>query len=425
MAALVCAATALFAWINVQNAAHLNPQWGQDLAFFHQWVHSAANGGPWASPLILEPQGFFNQVHTHLVLPLVVAVYSAVPTQNTLLVAHSLFAALAIWPAFRLAELAGGVRYALLFTGALVLFGPFQAVAIADFRPVALFIPGLLGVWYGARKGSPSTVLAWSAVALVGRQEATYLLAASGGAILLLPWAQSKRRTIGWALIAIGSASWAGFALLKPEMFFHINPMAPTAWPEGAELWQNRLGFATALGLSAWWIGALSPAPLLAATPVFWGMLTTAREWHLLVGPGAHHHAFWLPFVVAAAAVGAARLPKLLGVLCLIIGSAWSFSAPTLTEPNPSLATLLDGIPAEAKVAADYDTIHGVAGRRVLWNVEQLYMPDKPRHWTDPWPLTLSAVDLVVVNKDHPITDRLSDWTIQGETASHAVFTRP
>ena len=89
VAALVCAATALFAWINVQNAAHLNPQWGQDLAFFHQWVHSAANGGPWASPLILEPQGFFNQVHTHLVLPLVVAVYSAVPTQNTLLVAHT------------------------------------------------------------------------------------------------------------------------------------------------------------------------------------------------------------------------------------------------------------------------------------------------------------------------------------------------
>ena len=242
--------------------------------------------------------------------------------------------------------------------------------------------------------------------------------------MLLTPWARTNRRTIGLSLLGIGGASWAFFAVMKPEMFFHINPMAPNPWPEGVELWQNRLGFGIAFGLSAWWLGALSPAPLLAAMPVFWGMLSTAREWHLLVGPGAHHHAFWVPFVVAAAAVGAARLPKLLGAWALLVASAWSFSAPPPSLANPALSALLSAIPAEAKVAADYDTIHGVAGRRVLWNVDQLYMSEKPHHWTGSWPLTLDAVDLVVVRKDHAITDRLNDWKIEGETATHAVFTR-
>ena len=58
-------ATAVLGALNVHNAAQMAPHWGQDLAFFHQLVHSAASGGPWASPLIMEPQGFLEMVHIH------------------------------------------------------------------------------------------------------------------------------------------------------------------------------------------------------------------------------------------------------------------------------------------------------------------------------------------------------------------------
>ena len=151
---VVLTGTLVFGCLNVENATAGTPQWGQDLAFFHQWVHSAASGGPWASPLILEPQGFFEQVHTHMVMPLVVAAYWLVPTQETLLWLHSFAAALLLWPTYRLAERIAGGRHAMLCCLAIGMFGPFQAVAVADFRPVVLFLPGIVGLWYSAHRGS-------------------------------------------------------------------------------------------------------------------------------------------------------------------------------------------------------------------------------------------------------------------------------
>ena len=185
---LVLLSTAIFGFINARNAHLSAPAWGQDLAFFHQLIHSAATGGPWASPLLLEPQGFFDMVHTHLILPVVVGVYWLWPNQDVLLYFQALFASLALWPAWRLAEVCGAQRWAWLAPISLMAFGPFQGAAMADFRPSVLFIPGILGLFYGAAARRTKTALAWAGVALLARQEAAWLIGLSGVCLWLVPW---------------------------------------------------------------------------------------------------------------------------------------------------------------------------------------------------------------------------------------------
>jgi uncharacterized membrane protein len=421
---LVAIATGLFGSINIHNAQALSPQWSQDLAFFHQWVHSAANGGPWASPLILEPQGFFEMVHTHFALIGVVGLYRVIPEQETLLIVHSFFAGLALWPVFRLGESVAGGRHAILCVLAVVVFGPFQSIAVADFRPVVLFLPGLLGVWAATWRSDTLGVLFWAAVALAGRQEASYLLVSSGLALLFCSWGKSTRKD-AILLVCVGAIAWVFFAWNKPSMFFHINPMAPEVWPSSAELWDQRLGFGLALLLSGWLLGALAPAPLFAMLPVVWGLLSTSREWHSLMGPGAHHHVFWVPFVVAAGIVGSARVPSNVGPILLFIGSAFSFPWASLQSGSIGLQRLIQQVPRTARVAADYDTIHALAGRDVLWNIDQMYMEDRPWHWTEPWPITPEDVDWIIMPSGHPLSRHVSEWTVVDAEASHLLLRSP
>ena len=420
---VVLTCTLAFGRLNVLNSTTGAPQWGQDLAFFHPWVHSAATGGPWASPLILEPQGFFEQVHTHLIMPVVVTAYRLFPVQETLLWLHSLGAALVLWPVYRLGERIAGGRHAIMCCLAITMFGPFQAVATADFRPVVLFLPGIVGLWTSAHRGSTLGCLVWGLVALSGRQEASYLIAASGIAMLFLRWGGCTRR-LALVVIILGGISWVFFAAMKPQMFFHINPLAPNPWPDSSELWSQRSRFGLALLASGWWLGLLRPAPLLAAAPVVYGMLATSREWHALAGPGAHHHAFWLPFLVVAGVAGSARIKREFGPLFLVLGGLFSFPWVAKTAGLESTVRLVERVPSDAAIAADYETIHRLAGRKVLWNVDQLYMEDRPYHWTEAWPLTVSDVDWVLAPSDHSVSRFLERWTVVAETETHTLWTR-
>ena len=424
MAALVMGASAWFALFNIGNAEALAPQWGQDLAFFHQWIHSAANGGPWGSPLILEPQGFFQQVHTHLILPFVVALYWFFPHQNLLLALHSFFVCLCLWPTYRLAEQIAGGRYALLCVLALLAFGPFQAVATADFRPLSLFLPGLIGVWASARKGSLFGMLGWASISLMGRQEAAYLLVSSGLAMLIFPWGNAKRQH-GLALVGFGVLAWCLFVASKPTMFFHVNPIDPQPWPTSVELWERRLDFGVTLFQSGWGIFLFSPPSLLAAGPVLWGMLSGHREWHLLMGPGVHHHIFWLPFVVVGGLSVAHRIPKSMGPVLLLVASTFSFPWIQRQQGDLNLLSLVEQVPATAKVGADYDTIHSLSGRPVLWNIDHFYMPDQPWHWTDDWPLTVEDVDWILMPAGHPVSAHVDHWSIVSIASEHVLIRRP
>jgi uncharacterized membrane protein len=421
---LVGVSTLAFGALNVRNAAALAPNWGQDLAFFHQLVHSAASGGPWASPLILEPQGFFAMVHTHLVLPVVVGVYSLFPQQQTLLWLHSGFASLALWPALRLGETVGGRRYGLLAALAVVAFGPFQAVATADFRPLVLFIPGILGVLCEARRDRWPQALAWAALAMAGRQEASYLIAAVGLSLLLVPWG-GRRRRIGLILLGTGLATWAVWVGIKPQMFFHFNPSSGLSLSDSPELWASRGSFGLQLLCSGWSLAVLAPAGLVAGLPVVLGMLTSPHEWHSLTGPGAHHHAFWLPFVLGSGIVGVSRVSASRGPLLLIVAGAICFPWVGPRDGPTHLQALADQVPTDASTAADYDTIHLLSGRPVLWNVDQLTMPDKPVHWTAEWPIPLTDIDWILMPITHPLSDQTLDWTVVDTSGSHVLLQRP
>jgi len=432
----VAVGTALLGGLNVADARAMAPSWGQDLAFFHQIVHSAASGGPWASPLLLEPQGFFEMVHTHLVLPAVVGVYRLWPHQEVLLVFQGLFAGLALWPAFRLAETAaaesGAGRPAAVASVAslsLLLLGPLQAVGTCDFRPSVLFLPGVLGVFSAARRDRVGSALAWAVVANLGRQEAAYLLAAASIALILLPWGpllpgrRSRRRwRTGVAVLLFAAISFGAWVLVKPQMFFHFNPTAlPDAAVLAPEHVEARWRFLGRAALAVLPTGLLAPTGLLGMLPLAVQMARDGREWTELVGATAHYHAPWLAFALASALAGAMRWPRRLGgawlgaaLLAAPLGLSFPWPAPR--QGPVELRRLTDQVPADARVAADYDTIHAVAGRAVLWNSAQLLQPveERPLAFSGSWPLTLDDVDVILVREGEPLAHaaRAAGWTV-------------
>ena len=439
-ALLFAAATLWFATQSAWNAAQMAPCWGQDLAFFHQIVHSAATGGPWSTPLLLEPRGFFEMVHTHLVLPLVIAVYAVFPRQETLLWAQATFTCLALWPAYRLGEAVaprgGGVLAAL----SLVVFGPFQGLATADFRPSALFLPGLLGVLASAWRREPKAAAAWALVAIVGRQEAVYLLGAVAGTLMVLPWGPTRGRALwrrAWSglhprisvvLGVVCVVALAGFVVVKPAMFFHFDPLRrPDPAALSPDHLSDRLGFLRHLARSGLGFGLLAPTALVPLLPIAREMLEMGREWGPVVGPAAHYAAFWLPFVGAAAIAGAGSRLGRPGLALLVVLNAAAMDGPGWRQGPTHLAVVTSLVPPDAAVAADYDTIHRMAGRAVLWNTAQLRMraDERPRGWVGDWPVPLGAVDFVIARSDDPIAEALSDWPTVADLEDHRIWRRP
>ena len=147
-----------------------------------------------------------------------------------------------------------------------------------------------------------------------------------------------------------------------------------------------------------------------------------------MVGPGAHHHAFWVPFAAAAGIVGAARIPRGLGSLPMVILCAFSFPWVGPRHGPDSLRALISAVPPNAPVAADYDTIHLFAGRDVLWNIEQLNQPDseRPYGWHREWPIQITEVDFVILPAEHALAVQLQNenWQIEGAADGHLVLTR-
>ncbi len=437
---IVAISTLAFGTMSAFNAARMAPCWGQDLAFFHQIIHSAANGGAWSTPLLLEPRGFFEMVHTHLVLPFVVAIYALIPRQEVLLYAQAAFASLALWPAWKLGEAAAPRGGGLLAALSLVMLGPFQGLAMADFRPSALFLPGLMGVLASAWDRDRAAVTAWALVAIAGRQEAIYLLASVALVLFTLPWgppsdARFWKRWWGalhWRsgalILAICATAAAAFMAWKPAMFFHFNPLQrPDPAALSPDHLADRLAFLSDLASSGLAFGLLAPTALVPLLPVAREMLETGREWGPVVGPAAHYAAFWLPFAATASIVGAGRWLGRPGLAMVAILNAVVLPWPGLREGPTHLSDIAQYIPADAAVAADYDSIHRLAGRPVLWNTAQLRMAvdERPRGWVGDWPIPLGAVDYIVARADDPLATQLDRWSTVAMLGDHTIWRRP
>jgi hypothetical protein len=258
---------------------------------------------------------------------------------------------------------------------------------------------------------------------MAGRQEAAYLLAAVGFTLLWVPWGGNRRR-LGAALFLAGLVSWAVWTGLKPQMFFHFNPSTGLEFPDRPELWAARGGFGLRLLASGWSLALLAPAGLIAGLPVILGLLGSDHEWHRLVGPGAHHHAFWLPFVLASGIVAVRRIPSGKGPLLLVVLGAISFPWAGPRTGPAHLTELAAQVPAGAAAAADYDTIHLLSGRAVLWNVDQLMMSDRPVHWKEEWPIPVSDVDWILMPATHPLSEHTEAWTVIDTRGKHVLLQR-
>jgi hypothetical protein len=270
--------------------------------------------------------------------------------------------------------------------------------------------------------------MAWAALGWCGRQDIAYMTAAVGFALILIPWGGRRQWRGGAALLVSSALVLLLWTIAKEEMFFHINPMSmSTSISVGEELRTHRIDFLLRLGRSGTIFGLLSPAALAAALPSAFGMATSLKEWHLLVGPGAHHHVFWLPFAIVAGTAGVARLPRDLGPIILLALNTIAFPwVPPRSGPE-QLTQLIESIPEDSKVAADYDTIHRLAGRAVLWNTAQFSMSahDRPRAWSGDWPLPIGSVDHIIARSDDPILNMLDDeWRMVDVVDNHLLMQR-
>lgn len=432
-------------------------QWSQDLAFFNQILSSALDGRPWTSPILLEPTGFFEMVHFHPILALVLPLYALAPGVKLLVALNVVAVVSAAWPLGELGRAASGRAVFGLAAGlAFLVWAPTASAAVADFRPMALWVPALAWMLLGLYRQSWRTwVPAAVAVCLI-REESAYVLPLCGAVLWVLPWGGWRRRE-GVGLVVLGLA-WLGVLLLvKENFFFHFDPrkllaglgQGPDVPPElAAERWRY-LGQSLLGGYLA---SPVAPAPLaMSAGPGWWLWTDTHREWHGFVGTTVYLRSALLPLWAAAGTVGAAwlvrRWPRLLWPLgiWLVVGNLVTHRdgrerldrrmemlvSERDSDEVAGLQRLIAHVGPEDRVATEYRLIAALSGRRVIWNVNHMYNDDgQPPHWTAAWPLGLERVDTVVLPLEHPfvarlqpefsLRERVGDWGLWRRTVAPA-----
>ena len=442
-------AALLWSRTQIQLFEHAGSQWAHDLAFFHQILWSASHGGPWASPLLLEPQGFWSMVHFHpLFVPLVALYWMLQPGPQLLLVVNVVMVVSAAWPLGRLGREASGHPAFGLFAGlAFLAWLPTQSAALADFRPMALFVPGFAWLALGAWSGRWWQLLLGAALVCCAREEAGYLLGAFGLLLCAVPWPAWRWRQ-GLAVAGFGLAFFLLLALFKDNLFFHFDPrnlgQGQAAPPE---LLQVRRGFFLRAWLSGYLLAPVGLPLFVEALPSTAAMYTDGfREWERMTGPYVHLRSAWLALFAAAGTAGAGwlagmhrALPWVLG-LGMLLGNALSFAGErgrlrgwqetALSRAGSPEQVALEGLLAavgpEERVATNYDLIALLAGREVLWNTVHLYLEDgQPPHWEGDWPITLEQVDVLVVREDDPVLAQVDEaWSLEREGGGYQLWRR-
>ncbi len=429
---------AAVAWTSQQwsaFAAHA-PQWGHDLAFFNQIFWSAAHGGQWASPLLLEPQGFFEMVHFHPVFALLVPLYWLWPDPRTLQLFNVLAVVGAAWPLSRLGKAASGhAGFGLCAGLAWLAWVPVQSAALADFRPMIFFVPGFVVLLWGAWTGRWVPLVLGALLICITREESGYLLVFCGLVLSARPMGQGTRRQ-GAVVLGVGVCWFLLLLAIKGNLFFHFDPRTYTAGATASvpeELVGARLGYGLRVLLSGYGLALLSPISLvLAGPPTAFLVLDSFREWHSVTGPYVHLRSASLALIACGGTLGAAwlcrrdaRLPWLVGALLVVanLGAFWgdrqrlraihAGHVEVLSSSQwQAREALLQQVAPEDAVGTDYTLIARLSGRELLWNTIHLYMKgEQARHWTEPWPITADDLDVLVVTPEDPVLQHLGpEW---------------
>jgi uncharacterized membrane protein len=291
-----------------------------------QAVWSTAQGRPLETTDIAGEQ--FSRLGAHvdpiLVLFTPLAWTGALP--QALLVAQAAIVALGALPAFWLGRRwLGDDRLAVAAAGVYLLYPPLQWATLTEFHPVTLAAPLLLGCIWAAeeRRYATLTVLAvlaaltkeevglalamlglWMAVRGLGRRYAAVLAAASLAWVALAVLVVIPHHNSGQ-----GSEFVDRYATLGPDGEGIARTLLTRPW-EAAELLgsYDRLSYLAALLLPL----ALLPlaAPLLAAGALPEVLINALSDWFPQYSIEFQYVAVIVPFLVAAAILGLARLRR-------------------------------------------------------------------------------------------------------------------
>jgi uncharacterized membrane protein len=313
----------------------------QDLGYFDQAVWGTSRGHPlrltvYDLNLTIPAQPTFLAYHVELLLLLVAPLYWLWDDVRALLVLQPIVLALAALPAYGLGRLWLGSRWGGLVIGLLVLLNPtIQAAPVNDFHTLAFAPLLLLGALLALARRRWLSLAGWGALAILVKEQMGLMVAGVGLAALadglLHRWPGGRRQLIVGAGLAVGGAAWflvsvtvvipffigpaatespfvarysqygdglAGMArtfLLRPDIAWSVTPKR-----EVALYWLTLL-------LGGGLAPLLSPLTLLAAPELAINSLSSFVAQRAMA---THYSLSIVPFVVAGAADGAARLVR-------------------------------------------------------------------------------------------------------------------
>jgi uncharacterized membrane protein len=238
---LIVAYMLIFANLTIlRHYAYSTKAW--DLGIFTQSLWTTSFEGKFfyhTCELFLNPSGSFFGVHFSPVLFLIVPLYRAFPTAETLLILQAFILAAAAVPIYKLAkEYAGGRITGLIFAVAYLVYPATQFVNWYDFH-VQAFLPFFFGfAMYYLTKGKWSKYFVFVILALMCEEHAAFITFFIG---LYIAWKYrenlvstiKKERPIEKKLLVplvtmTVAVAWYWFTLWQRNTFFPINPEALT-----------------------------------------------------------------------------------------------------------------------------------------------------------------------------------------------------
>jgi uncharacterized membrane protein len=298
-----------------------------DLGNMTQAVWSTARGHPLEITDLGGEQ--INRLGAH-VDPLLAAftpLWWLWPSPTMLLVVQAIVVALGALPVFWLARKhLGSERYAALFGLAYLVYAPVQWLALDEFHPVALACPLLnFAVWY-LDEGRVVTAVPFLALASLTKEEVPLAVAGLG-----LWFALARGERLAGGAIAVAGAALTAFSLKVVMPHFHggaapafydrydsvggsLGGIVQTAFTDPGELIRavtegRDLAYLFQLALPLAGLFLAAPLILLAALPELAANLLSDVPTQTSIE--FHYTAPIVPFLVAGAVLGAARVPRI------------------------------------------------------------------------------------------------------------------
>jgi uncharacterized membrane protein len=382
-----------------------------DLAIFAHATAQLARGS------LFESIGGMNWLGGHVapVLFLLVPLWLVAPSALTLLVVQNVALAGAAWPLFRLARRELGSDTAALACAAVWLLQPALGyVALFEFHPETLAVPALVFAIDALRARRLRALVAWSAFALLAREDvALVVLGLAGYALVLRPRRQAAAAwlaglgvvslVLSFALVmpAFGSGQ-ADYATMYSRWGHSIREVlanvARAPWRALTELFSTPGDAADSTLKQLWYVYVLFPfaflslASALVVVPLpilVEHFLSSRMSAHSIV---FHYAALVLPFVAASAVVGMGAVarrtrlqPAMLAGVVLACALASQFlygpfggagllrgiAMPQSLRPNtdqrvlaPWREKLRERVPSEGGVIAGFDFLARFAARK-------------------------------------------------------------